>query len=190
MKSKHIAAAILIAIQTAILSVAVLWLFPGCAWLEQPATKAKLSATGSWLLGKATNIALSAVVSAATSQADAGNKADWLDSFATGLRTKATASFGGDDVRTLAGIWTPDKPHWQELAGQLGDLAKQAASVPPAQRNEIIAQAVQIAAQLARAKPEGAFLTRPDPVPPLADEEREDIINPPGAPFPIVLTRQ
>lgn len=150
----------------------------GCAWLQKPTTKSQLTATGSWLLGKAADLAIGAVVNAAQSQADARNKADWLDSLAAGIRTEATASFSGEDIRRLVGIWTPEKPHWQLLAGQLADLAKQAASLPPAQRNEALAQAVQLAAQIARAKPASAFTAPP----------AEHRLDPPGAPFPLVVT--
>lgn len=131
----------------------------GCAWLQEPGTKAKLSATGSWLLGKAVGIAMSSVVDLAQSPGDAGKKADWLDSLAAGAR----ASFGSEDWRSLAGIWAPDKPHWQELAVQLEELSKKAEgsgagrALSPEQRNEVIAQALNLAAQLARAKPVSAF---------------------------------
>lgn len=117
-----------------------------------PATKAKWTATGSWLLAKAQAIALDTIVAAAQSQLDAEKKADWMDSLATGLRVNAVANFSGEDVRTLIGIWTPQKPHWSELGAQLGELAKQAATLPPTQRNEALAAALNLAAQAARVK--------------------------------------
>lgn len=125
-------------------------LLTSCA--TSPATKAKWSATGTWLLAKAQGIALDTIVAAAQSQLDAERKADWMDSLATGLRVNAVASFSGEDVRTLIGIWTPAKPHWSELGAQLGELAKQAAALPPAQRNEALASALNLAAQAARVK--------------------------------------
>ncbi len=121
----------------------------GCSSMT-PQSKAKWSATGSWLVAKATDVALSTVVAAAQSQGDAGKKANWLDSLGTGLRTQAVASFSGDDVRALVGIWTPDKPHWESLAAQLAGLSKQAAALPPAQRAELLAQGVERAAAAAR----------------------------------------
>lgn len=117
----------------------------GCASMT-PATKAKISATGQWLAGKAVGVALSTVASVAQSEADGSAKADWLDSLGAGLLTRATASFSSADVTQLVGIWTPQKSHWEELAVQLASLAADTTSLPPAQRAEALAAGVQAAA--------------------------------------------
>lgn len=165
-----------------------------CTWYSAPGNKAKVAETGQWLLGKATNIALSAVVGAAQSQADASVKADWLDSFAAGVRSKATASFSGADLATLTGIWTPAKPHWQALATGLAPIVDSFTGVSPLTRNELIAQAVQTAAAVARAKPASAFTKPPEPR--LLDSvltvdlRRERIVDPPSpAQGPLIVTR-
>jgi hypothetical protein len=120
----------------------------GCAMTAEQ-RKTAWQQTGSALLSKAGEVALSTLSNAALDQLDADKKADWADSLALGLRSSTTIS--ADDVRGLIGIWTPDKPHWQDLGAQLADVVQRTASMPASQRNEIIAQALNQAAQELRA---------------------------------------
>lgn len=168
-----------VSIEPLLLALFCLPAFTGCAHLS-PETKSRFAATGQWLAGKATTIALNTVLAAAQSQADASNKADWMDSLATGLRAQAVASFSGDDVRDLVGIWTPARPHWQDLGAQLAALAQQATTLPPEQRAEFLARALNDAAAAARRLPASAFA-------PPSSERLEDAGG--TAPFPIVITR-
>lgn len=137
-----------------------IFLFNSCA--SQRATvgawfsghKTQFAATGSFLASKATSIALQTVISAAQSQADASKKADWLDSLSTGLRSSAVSSVSADDIRAIGAIWTPDKPHWTDLATQLAQIYTQTAGLPDAQRIEAIAEGLQAAAAAARKEPQ------------------------------------
>lgn len=120
-----------------------------CAYLS--AHKTQLAQTGSYVAQKAASLALQTVVSSAINQADASAKGDYLDSFATGLRTNAAASLSSDDIKAIAQIWTPDKPHWTALADSIAQLFLSTRNVPEAQRVELIAQGLNDAAEKARA---------------------------------------
>lgn len=122
----------------------------GCSNLT-PDQKAKVTATGSYVVQKAASIALQTVVSAAVNQSDANAKGNYLDSFANGLRTNAVASISSDDIHAIAQIWTPaDKPHWTDLADSIAQLFVNTRGVPEEQRIELIAQGLNDAAAKAR----------------------------------------
>lgn len=121
---------------------------PACSsWT--PETKAKASATGSFLAQKAAAIALRTVVSAAVGQADASTKGNYLDSLATGFRSEV--SIDSSDIAQLVQIWTPgDKPHWAELATSITQLFESTRDLPEAERIEAIATGLNLAAAKAR----------------------------------------
>ena len=124
-------------------------LFGGCSSLT-PEQRGKWSATGGLLARKAMAVAFSSVLNAAQSKADAGVKADWLDSLATGLRAQGPGLVTSDDFRAVAAIWAPAQERWQTLAGQLGTIYTAANAAPPAVRVEALATGLQTAAAEAR----------------------------------------
>lgn len=124
-------------------ALVTLFLLTSCSCLT-PSQKEKAAQTGSFLLQKALQIALNTVVDRAQSPRDSEVKSDWLDSLAHGVRIT------DDDIRTLVGIWTPTKSHWSDLARALEHLETSTKDLPEAQRREIIAQALNLAAEQAR----------------------------------------
>lgn len=121
-------------------------LLTGCA--TTPETQAKYKATGAFLAEKAAAIAGRVLLNSAVSYFDKDRKEDFLHSAATGLRTEMLSILNADDVRRVVDIWTPDKPHWGELAGELAE-AYQKARQQGAPRDvavEAVASGVQSAA--------------------------------------------
>jgi hypothetical protein len=118
-------------------------LLAGCTLT--PEQKAKWGATGSFVASKAASLAGKIILNAAVSQFDGNNKADFLDSAAEGLRTQMTTAITSDDVAQIIKIWTPDKPHWGELASQAAQLYD-ATPGKPMDKVEAIASGLNIAA--------------------------------------------
>jgi hypothetical protein len=129
MKPKHYLAIVM-------LSIYALGIVPisGCAWTA--AHKSQIQATAGIVGKRAAIIALQVVIGAAKSQYDAGNKADYLDSLATGLRTYEGQIVSGDDIKAIVAAWTPDKPHWQEAGDRFAQLWD---SNPPKSKAEVAA---------------------------------------------------
>ncbi len=140
------------AVLPVLLAVSMLSL-TGCVSLRTwwGAHSAQVGATGSYLAKKAAAFALQTVIAAAQSPEDANHKADYLDSLAYGFRTVDKSGLVTmDDFTTLASIWTPDKPHWGELTGELYGAVRNAGG-PSAQRLEFVAQGLNEAAAFTRA---------------------------------------
>lgn len=121
-KARLLAIAILIAIAVV--------LFPGCASdnTATPSipgtigTKEKLKETGVLIAKKAGQAALEAVLQYAINQQDAQMKGDYVQGLSVAMRSQIGNLVSADTVRELATIWTPEKPHWENLAGELAGI--------------------------------------------------------------------
>jgi len=75
---------------------------------------------------RAMSVAEQTLIAAAVSEADAGFKADYLDSIAQGLRANEADIVTSADVQKIVTIWSPnDGTQWQRLAGKVAQLADQ-----------------------------------------------------------------
>jgi len=101
-----------------------------------PSQRQQVNATGSYLIKKAATLATQIVLNAAISQLDREKKEDWLDSLATGFYASSGSIVTSNDVREIAAIWAPAKPHWQKLAV---NLAEEYENTPGSPRDKAIA---------------------------------------------------
>ncbi len=127
-----------------IIALLVVAFLTGCASMT-PENKDRVGQTGSFLLQKALSIAVNSIVENAQSPRDGSAKANWMDSLAKGIRVT------DQDITQLVGIWTPKRSHWAELGVSLERLYESTKGMPPEQRREIIAVALNEAAAKARA---------------------------------------
>lgn len=86
-----------------------------CAWLESYQTQIQDTA---WIVSKRVAlIATNIVLHAAVSSYDADTKQDFLDGVSAGFRSLETEEIiKSEDVKAMVTAWTPNKPHWNNLA--------------------------------------------------------------------------
>lgn len=95
-------------------------LIQGCAISQQ--AKDKWAETGSLVAKKAASIVLQTVINSAVNSFDRSSKVDFVQGLSEGLRSQQGNMLTSSDLKEVIRIWTPDKPHWQEMGDQIADL--------------------------------------------------------------------
>lgn len=90
------------------------FLLSSCAWIETHQDAIKT--TGGVIAQRAAIIAFNTVLTLATSPRDEAKKQDYLDGLAVAFRSNIGNVLTSGDVKKLAEAWTPEKPHWNDLA--------------------------------------------------------------------------
>jgi len=97
----------------------------GCAWIQthQSQIDSTLEIVGS----RVANVAFQTLVNSAVDEADAGFKANYLDTIASGLRSQETTIVSSDDIAKIIQVWSPnDGAAWQTVAANVATVADQA----------------------------------------------------------------
>jgi hypothetical protein len=98
--------------------------FAGCAtqraWVV--GHKSEIAQTAQVIGIRAGKIAASCVLDAAVSQIDRENKQDFLDGLAGEFYRRRLEPINSDDMKAIVKIWTPQKPHWEEMGNEFAAL--------------------------------------------------------------------